>query len=249
MQLRPVACILAASFALAVFAAPASACNDAQAIMSAVTKGDWAGGLKLADSCVAEDRAASPPPGHITTGNLLTVVNVVYWELARATLNAKLRQQAPADQALQRAVQWAQQYDVDNPQGLVPIVPLTNATRGYLAEQRGDHAMAVRFYTDADVGFPGVASARLALIALDAGDEEVAQARAEATVSKDPEAPTALYVLGVLAERRNAIQAAVKYYDLAFDSIARAAQRGPSFPLHYLEQDRIAKARVAIHSR
>lgn len=227
-------------------AAPARACSDALPLTEAVTKGDIASALRFADTCVAEDRAASPPPDRVTSDTLLTVFTAFYWELARATFHAKLGDPQKAEQALQRAVQWAQTYALDNPQGIVPVVPLTDATRGYLAERRGDRATAVRSYEDADRGYPNAAAARLALVALEAGDEQGARAHADAALKIDPAAPTALYVLGVLAQRRNANETAAKYYELAYDSIVRAGQRGPSFPLHYLEQDRIAQARAAV---
>jgi hypothetical protein len=133
----------------------------------------------------------SPSTGQVTTGTLLTVADVNFWEQAHAVLNAKLRQQKLAEEALQRAVQWSQQYDLNHIFGL-PIVPLTDATQGYLAEQRGDQTIAIQNYNNANAAYPDVASSRLALIALEAGDEKGADVQAEAIVKKDPDEPTAL---------------------------------------------------------
>jgi hypothetical protein len=242
---RAVAYVVASIIAIT---SSAHACSGARDIMKPIAKGDWVGALKLADNCVAEDRAASPAPGSVTTDTLLTVANVNFWEQGRAILNAKLRQQKPAEEALQRAVQWAQQYSLDNSLGF-PIVPLTDATRGYLAEQRGDQSMAVQNYNSADAAYPDVASSRLALIAFDTGDEKGADVRAETIVKKDPEEPTALYVLGRLADQRNAPRAAVKFFELALKGITEATVGNPSYPLKYMEQDRIIKALAADRSR
>jgi tetratricopeptide (TPR) repeat protein len=205
------------------------------------------GALKLAGNCVAEDRATSPMPGQLTTNNLLIVANVNFWELARAIFYAKLRQQKPAEDALQRAMQWAELYGINNIFGL-PIVPLTDATRGYLAEQEGERTMAIEYYNRANAAYPDLTSSRLALIALETGDENDADIEAETIVKKDPTEPTALFVLGRLADRRKSPEAATKFFELALGEIAKAAAGNPSYPLKYIEQDRIAGALAAVRS-
>jgi hypothetical protein len=236
------------TFALAfssVIGTSARACSGTSEIMAAIAKGDSIIALKLADNCVAEDRASAPPPP-FNLGNLssLNVINVHFWELGRALLNAKLGRPAEADRALANADQWMQLYDLGGPNFLLPFVPLTNATRGYLAERRGDNTTAIQ-----DYNLSNVAASRIALIALETGDEKNAEMRAEAAIKNEPQDPTAFYVLGRLADQRNAPRAAVKMYELASGAIAKMIAGNPSFPLGYIEGDRISIALAAARLR
>ncbi len=247
---RPTAIVHSLAYAVAfigVIGSSAHACNGAHEIMAAIAKGDSIAALKLADKCVAEDRAAAPsPPANFSNLSALTVVNVHFWELGRAILNAKLGRMDEAQAALRNADHWLDEYGLGTPNALMPFVPLADATRGYLAERRGETALAIQQYDSANAVYPDAAPSRLALIALESGDDKSAEMQAEAIVKKDPEDPTALFVLGRLAERRHAREAAAKFYELALRGVASATAGNPSFPLRFIEQDRIANALAGV---
>jgi tetratricopeptide (TPR) repeat protein len=213
--------------------------------MAAIAKGNTVGALKLADNCIAEDRAAAAPPlVKLGDASFVNVINVHFWQLGRALLYAKLGRPADADRALANANQWLQQYGLDVPNWLLPFVPLSDATRGCLAERRGENDSAVNYYN-----LSGFAPARIALIALEAGGEKDAETRATAILKDAPQEPTALYVMGRLADRHNATHAAITYYELALNGIAKTIAGNPSFPLGYIEGDRITNALAAARLR
>jgi len=113
--------------------------------------------------------------------------------------------------------------------------------RGYLAERLGNRTGAAQDYKRVEFSITkGHAHARLALLALDSGDESMASIEAQ---GDEPE-PTALYVRGAIEERRGALLAAIRYYETALNAITqrRHGNRSVSDTLLSIDQDRIAIA-------
>jgi tetratricopeptide (TPR) repeat protein len=227
--------------AAGIVAAPA--CEQLTQLRDSLATGDWAVALGATEACVKSTRASAPSPPVNLGWPYVDVASVYYWELDRAILNAKLGNMMAAEKNLADALAWRRDYNlVAN--DLVSVDPedMAQMTRGYLDERRGDRTGAAQEYGRVNkqgttIGF---ARARLALLALDSGDESKASIEA----GGDQPEPTALYVRGALAERQGAAEAAIGYYELALNAIGQSTKGNRSIfaVLLCIDRDRIVTA-------
>jgi hypothetical protein len=176
-------------------------CSAIGAMRSAVVKGDWTNAFANTERCIKWNRGEVPPPPVPFDWSTIHVADVYYWELSAAILNAKLGNMTAAEQRVAAAAAWQQRYDL-RPSALIigDYDGARHVARWYIAERRGDSAEAKREYDQTEIeGDPTTrifAHSRLALLALNSGNDDIASAEA----AKGNNEPTTLYVKGALAE-------------------------------------------------
>ena len=202
-------------------------CTDIKAMRLAIAKGDWPGALANTERCIKWNREGVPPPPVPFGWDMVYVVDVYYWELSAAILNARLGNMSAAEQRVTAAAAWQQQYDLRANDLIIGDYDGTrHIARGYIAERRGDSAGAKREYDQTEFGGDPttriLAHSRLALLALNLGADGVASTEA----AKGNGEPTAIYVKGVLAEHAGDMSAAFTYYELALKTIDHTTTEG-----------------------
>jgi len=227
-------------------------CADIEAMRLAIAKGDWTSALATTERCIKWNREGVPPPPVPFGWSTIDVADVYYWEISAAILTAKLGNMSAAEQRVTAAAAWQQRYDL-RPSALIigDYDGTRHVARGYIAERRGDSAGAKREYDQTEFeGDPTTrifAHSRLALLALNSGNDGVASAEA----AKGGDEPTTLYVKGVLAEHTGALSAAVAYYELALKTIGQTTEghRSVFATFRCIDRDLIAQALENVRRR
>lgn len=224
------------------FAPLAEACSDAQHVIRTLAEGDWQNAEKLIHQCILEDRNNAGRPPQLN----LVAISAGFWELAQAIVDAKLGRLNEASTHVELASTWAIEYGFDDTD-MFPFADLADLTRGYMAERSNRIAEAHLNYEKVAHGLShqGVreyAHARLGLLALDANDLKAAAAQATQGISE----PTALYVVGVIAERQGKFDTALQNLQKAMENFYRD---GVPFAIRFVDRDRIERALNRVRGR
>jgi tetratricopeptide (TPR) repeat protein len=221
-------------------------CTDIEAMRSAIAKGDWPSALANTERCIKWNREGVPQPPVPLGWDMIHVSDVYYWELSAAILNARLGNMRAAEQRVAAAAEWQQLYDL-GPSFLITgdYDGARHVARGYISERRGDSAGAKSEYdqteTEGDPTTRIFAHSRLALLALNSGNDGVASGEA----AKGNDEPTTLYVKGALAEHMGALGAAFTYYEQALkaiDQTTTGSHRSVFDTFRCIDRDLIAQA-------
>jgi tetratricopeptide (TPR) repeat protein len=210
-------------------------CNPT-VMIERVLENDMANALIEAKRCVSEMKAvearASPAVG-LSTGNLMQVTLLGYYQCAQAQLeaaagdirNAKIH---VAD-AEATGDKWSNFYRGPlflNWDGLL------NVTRGFVLEKSGDLPGAKQLYATA----PDWGDIRLAELALNENRDDDALLIARKMQTSWPDGPHAWIVLGALAEKRRDTDSAITDYQQALKRMENIGHQ--FFPIHYFSSVR-----------
>jgi len=213
--------VLASATATAQVIPPVPGACEAPAYMRALGEGRWLDALAQAERCYDDaDRKLADDLWNLNHG--------VYYRLAAAQLLAMLGRTASAETLLSTATNEAV------PSFLAPTDALIAETDAFIRERSGSVVGARDRYVRIKK------AGRSALLALGAGDD--IDARLWGRIGEIYNDPTALYVLGALAELHGDWAMARYYYVQAQSGLASLAARNLLLPIAFFERDRIEAA-------
>lgn len=150
--------------------------------------------------------------------------------------------------AMKGEFQWAEkavaEADTLSPQMTSPLV-LTGwldtllATKGFVAEKRGDIQQAKYWY---NTRLSQRSAGRLAILAFSEGKHDLASKLADSTLKMHSNDPTAYAVLGALAEGAGGVEQARKTYELSLALMAQAPKNHDFLPLTFAESSKVQEA-------
>ena len=194
-----------------------------------VTEGDFQSAVREADHAIAvyQDLVAAGPKeggGSMRNGGM-----VGYYMCAKAQLLALRGDFVGADRILSEVKTYAS----DHSTFLIDWETLVSSTHAFILEKSGKRDEAKKAYESPSTQY---GQGRLALLALEAGDDTKARQLAVAAEIN----PTAYLVLGRLEEKDGHKQAALEWYNKAWGQLHSV---GISQPIYFCEGPAIATAR------
>jgi len=192
-----------------------------------VTQGDFQAAVTEADHAIAHyrDLVAARPEGG---GSLMLYGMVGYYMCAKAQVLALRGDFVGADRILSEVKTYAS----DHSTFLLDWETLVSSTHAFILEKSGKRDEAMKAYENPSTQY---GQGRLALLALEAGDDPKARQLAVAAGIN----PTAYFVLGRLEEKNGHKQAALEWYNKAWVQLHSV---GISPPIYFCEGPAIASA-------
>lgn len=150
--------------------------------------------------------------------------------------------------AMKGEFQWAEntvaEADALSPQMTSPLVitgwlDILLATKGFVAERRGDIQQAKYWY---NTRLSYRSAGRLAILAFSEGKYDLASKLADSALKMYSNDPTAYAVLGALAESAGGVEHARKIYEQSLALMAQAPKNHDFLPLTFAESSKIQEA-------